>query len=86
MSGQVGQMLAQVNPAGFFKMASLSIKSTKTKFSPNMAEVLDSTATMLGGDQMAQQQAAMMAQGGSGGQQPMSKALKLPQNTNEGFD
>lgn len=85
MSGQIGQMLAQVNPAGFFKVSSLAIKSMKTKYSPDIVQVLDQTAQMLGGDPAAQQQASMMAQGSSGGapQQPMSKELKLPQNTNE---
>lgn len=83
MSGQVGQMVSQVNPAGFFQMASLSIKSTKTKYSPDMARILEETAQMLGGDPAATEEAKMAA----GGQQqgsPKSKALKLPQNTNEG--
>ena len=85
MSGQIGQMLSQVNPAGFFKTASLSIKSTKTKYSPDIAAVLDQTAMMLGGDPQMQEQASMMAQGNGGSpQSPKSKALKLPQNTNEG--
>jgi hypothetical protein len=81
MSGNIGQMTAQVNPAGFFKMASLSMKSTKTKYSPNIAAVLDQTAQMLA-------QNPEMAMSMQDGQQqpanPKSKALKLPQNTNEG--
>lgn len=84
MSGQVGQMVSQVNPAGFFQMAALSIKSTKTKYSPNMATILEQTAQMLSGDPAATDEAK---QGAGGGQQqgsPKSKALKLPQNTNEG--
>lgn len=85
MSGQIGQMTAQVNPAGFFQMAALSIKSTKTKYSPNMATILEQTAQMLGGDPAASDQASQMAQGG-GGQSPKSKALKLPTNTNEGAE
>ena len=86
MSGQVGQMMSQINPAGFFKMSALAMKSMKTKYSPDIVEVLDQTAQMLGGDPAMQQQAQMMAQGGSPGAQPMSRALKLPQNTNEGVE
>lgn len=86
LSGQVGQMMAQVNPAGFFQMSALSVKSMKTKYSPNIVEVLNQTAQMLGQDPAAQQEAQMMAQGGGGGQQPMSRSLKLPQNTNEGVE
>jgi hypothetical protein len=84
MSGQIGTMLSQVNPAGFFQTAALSIKSTKTKYSPDIASVLEQTAQMLSGNPEAQGEASMMAQGGSGGQSPKSKSLKLPQNTNEG--
>ena len=84
MSGQVGAMMSQINPAGFFSMAALSMKSMKTKYSPQIVEVLEQTAQMLGGNPEANAQASMMAQempGQSG--QAMSKALKLPTNTNE---
>ncbi len=85
MSGQVGQMMSQINPSGFFKMAALSMKSMKTKYSPNIVEVLDQTAMMLGNNPAANAQAAQVAQGNGGmKQQPKSKALKLPTNTNEG--
>ena len=84
MSGQVGQMTAQINPAGFFQMASLSLRSMKTKYSPNIAEILNQTAQMLGQDPAQQAQASVIAQGNGGpGGQPMSRGLKLPQNTNE---
>ncbi|MGL4219957.1 MAG: hypothetical protein ACRCSS_04915, partial [Shewanella sp.] len=85
LSGQVGVMMSQVNPAGFFKMSALTMKSMKTKYSPHIAEVLEQTAQMLGGDPAAQQQASMMAQGTSGGA-PKSRTLKLPTNTNEGVE
>lgn len=84
MSGQIGQMLSQVNPSGFFTMSALAMKSMKTKYSPHIVEVLEQTAQMLGGDPAAQQQASEMAQGTQPGSQPMSTTLKLPQNTNEG--
>jgi hypothetical protein len=60
------------------------MKSMKTKYSPNIVEVLDQTAAMLGADPAANQNASMIAQGIPGGQQPMSRSLKLPTNTNEG--
>ena len=85
MSGQIGQMMSQINPAGFFKMAALTLKSMKTKYTPDIVEVLDQTAQMLGGNPEANQQAAMMAQGIGSAQQPMSRELKLPTNTNEGI-
>jgi len=83
MSGQIGQMTAQVNPAGFFQMASLAIKGMKTKHTPELSEILHQTAQMLGQDPIAQQDASLMAQNSNGGT-PKSKDLKLPQNTNEG--
>ena len=84
MSGQVGQMLSQVNPAGFFQMSALAMRSVKTKYSPNIVEVLEQTAQMLGQNPEAQQGASEMAQGTSPQSQPQSRTLKLPQNTNEG--
>ena len=84
MSGNIGQMLSQVNPAGFFKVSSLAMKTMGTKYSPQISQIMDETAAMLAGDPNAQAQASAMAQGSpqQGGQ--MSQALKLPQNTNEG--
>lgn len=83
MSGQIGGMLSQVNPAGFFQVAALSIKTMKTKYSPNISKILEQTAMSLGQDPAAQQEAKMMASG-QPQEGPMSKQLKLPQNTNEG--
>lgn len=86
MSGQIGQMLAQVNPAGFFKVSSLAMKTMGTKYSPQISDILDQTAAMLAQSPEAEQQASMMAQGQPASvDAPMSKSLKLPQNTNEGY-
>jgi len=63
LQGSVGQLLAQVNPAGYFKAASLSMESMKTKNSPQIANILDQTAQMLSQNQQAEQQASGMAQG-----------------------
>jgi len=86
MSGQIGSMLSQVNPAGFFKVSALAMKSMKTKYTPDIVEVLNQTAAMLGGNPQAQAEASAMAQGNGGGASnaQMSRQLKLPQNTNEG--
>lgn len=85
MSGQVGQMMAQINPAGFFKMAGLSLRTMKTKYSPEISRILEETAAMLGGNPQQEDAAAIIAQGmpGQSGT-PKSKSLKLPSNTNEG--
>lgn len=86
MSGQIGSMLSQVNPSGFFKISSLAMKTMGTKYSPQISQILDQTANMLAQSPEAQQGASDMAQGGpSPGKAPMSQALKLPQNTNEEF-
>ncbi len=86
LGGPAGQLLAQVNPAGYFKTYSLAIKSMKTKYSPDISALLAETAAMLG-DPQAAAAASAMAQGGGqqGAQQPKSSQLKLPQNTNEEF-
>ncbi|NRA77891.1 MAG: hypothetical protein HRU18_06760 [Pseudoalteromonas sp.] len=80
MSGQIGGMMMNVNPAGFIKMSALSIKSMKTRYSPDIVQILEETAAML--------PQGVNADGANnpptGGKQPMSKSLKLPQNTNEG--
>ncbi len=81
LSGGVGQMMMQANPAGYLKMSALSIKSMKTKYSPDIVRVIEETAQAMSPEQ--NQQIAQANQGGGGGQ-PMSKELKLPQNTNEG--
>jgi hypothetical protein len=81
LSGMVGSLLSQVNPAGFFQAAGLSIMSAKTKNSPEIAQIFKQTAQMLGANQEAQQQASMMAQGEPGqlNQTPRSETLSLPQ-------
>jgi len=91
LAGAVGQLLAQVNPAGFFKAASLSMKSMKTKNSPEISAILEQTSTMLQQNPGAQQQASGMAQNMPGqlAQQgdslsgAKSTTLNLPVNTNQ---
>lgn len=85
MSGQIGGMLSKINPAGFFRMASLVTRTMRTKYTPEVAEILKNTGDMLAQDQAAQQDAMNAARGGGNPQgTPQSKSLKLPTNTNEG--
>lgn len=83
MSGNMGQMMANVNPAGFFKIASFIARTTKTRYSPEISRVFEETANMLSQSPEASQQAQAMASGMPQGQQAMSQDLKLPTNTNE---
>lgn len=82
LSGQVGQLLAQINPAGFFKAAGLSMQSMKTRNSPEIAKILDQTAEMLGGDPGAEQDAKDRAGGMPGklAQQGAQNTYSTPQN------
>lgn len=84
MSGAIGQMTMQVNPAGFFQMGALSMKSMKTKYSPEIVKVLEQTAQMLQTNQGMNQEVAQANRGsqqGMGQSQPQSRSLKLPTNT-----
>lgn len=76
ISGNIGQSLLSANPAGFFKVASLSVKSIKSKHSLDIAKILIDTANNLGGAGTGEEAVPT-------GQSPKSSQLKLPQNTNE---
>lgn len=85
LSGNIGLLLSQVNPAGFFKAAALSIKTMKTKHSTDISEILSNTAEALSGSPESAATASQMAQGNPAqGPSQMSQQYKLPQNTNEG--
>lgn len=81
MSGQVGQMMSQIDPAGFFQMASLSMRSMKTKYSPEIAKILNNTSAML--SQSPEDEDAAASIGGQGQMRGTQKAkdTKLPTNT-----
>lgn len=83
LNGNTGQALMTVNPAGFFKAASLSAKSVKSKYSQDISTILENTAAMLTPQPQMQAQLGN-ASDVSSQQSPMSATLKLPQNTNEG--
>ena len=72
INGPLGNMLSQVDPVGYFTAASLAIKNTKTKFSPELANILQAAGQKLGNNMMAQQQ---MQQGQMEGQMSQSQAI-----------
>jgi hypothetical protein len=56
INGPIGNMLSQVNPAGYFRAGALAIKNIKTKYSPELAGILDQTIQMMSPEnQMAMQ-------------------------------
>ena len=84
LAGNIGQMLGQVNPACFFRAAGLTLKSMKTRYSPEISKILEETAAMLSQDVKQEEGAAQMAGDMQNQSAPKSSALKLPTNTNEG--
>ncbi|PIR06682.1 MAG: hypothetical protein COV55_02915 [Candidatus Komeilibacteria bacterium CG11_big_fil_rev_8_21_14_0_20_36_20] len=80
LQGNIGGALSEVNPAGYFKAASLTVKSMKTKYSPDISGILGQTAEMIAGGAVAPPSPVDRTTPAS----PKSQALKLPQNTNEG--
>jgi hypothetical protein len=92
INGATGQALLTVNPAGFFKIASMNIKNMKSRYSYDIAQVLEQTASMLQPQPQMQQMLGYAKQAGykqapqqSDNAGPMSQELKLPTNTNEGL-
>lgn len=81
LSGQVGMMMSQINPQGFFRMSAMSLKSMKTRYTPQIVEVLQETANMLASPE-ANQAAAERVAGQQAGT-PKSQDVKLPTNTNQ---
>jgi len=62
-SGNIGNLLMQVNSPGFFKVAALSVKTMQTRNSMEVSQILDETSAMLAGDQGAAEQASAVASG-----------------------
>lgn len=78
LQGNIGSMLSQANPPGFFKAASLTVKSMKTKHSLDISDILDQTAQLIATGQVAAPTPVDATT------PTKSQQLKLPQNTNEG--
>ena len=68
LSGPMGQMLSQANPIGYFQIGALAIKETRTKYSMEIASILEQTA--MGMSQM--QQMAMETGNAVGQERPKS--------------
>lgn len=65
INGPLGNLLSQVNPAGYFQAGALSIKNTKSKYSPELAKILEDTAKMMNpGQEQAMQQGQLDGQSG----------------------
>jgi hypothetical protein len=83
LAGNIGQLMAQVNPAGFFKIAGLTLRTMKTKYGPEISKVFEETAEMLSGNPEQEEAAAILAGGMPNQRAAKSSELKLPTNTNE---
>ena len=57
LNGGIGQTLLQLNPAGYLKIASLSVKDIRSKYSLTIAKILDDTAENYHNQQKSQEQA-----------------------------
>jgi len=78
LNGTVGGLLSQVNPAGFFKMAGLSIRNTKVKGSEEMFAILNNTSMMLNPQQQqAMQQGQLQGQVGGQSGNPSNATPRL---------
>jgi len=73
MNGPVGNLLSQANPEGYFKIAGLSVKNLRSKYSPEIAQILDQTAQMI--TQQRQQQMQEQQQPGQISQAQASNQL-----------
>jgi len=91
LNGPTGQSVLQTNPAGYYKIAGMSIEEFGTKNSAAIAQVLFETGQLVGGGQMDPSLAqaggdmgAVMggALGGSNGGGPKSQTLQLPKGGN----
>ena len=85
LSSTAGQMLAQVNPSGYFQATSLAIKTMKTKYTPEISEIFAQTTAMLQGNTAMEEGAAQLGSEVGDLQSQKSQELKLPTNTNEGL-
>lgn len=83
LSGAIGNALMTVNPAGYMKAASLSIKSMKSKHSFDISAILEQTADMLSPQPEMQQNLGNGGPQNGAQQQPRSESMGLPQNTRE---
>lgn len=84
INGPMGTILSQVNPSGYFKAGSLAMKNTRSKYSTELAGILEQTGQMMqqGANPQAQQQ---MMMGEAGGQMTPDQAMnQLPNRPSMG--
>lgn len=62
LSGMPGQMMAQVNPKGFFEISALALRTTQTRYSPEISRIFEQTAQMLSKDPQGEMAAGQSAQ------------------------
>lgn len=78
LNSPTGNMLSQINPVGYLKIASLSVRNIKYKYSLEISNILDETANMLGGNPMMQ---GMMEQGDISGQMTQAQSTNRLKGT-----
>lgn len=71
ISGPVGQAIYSMNPAGYLQMAAMSVRNTKTRYSDDIAKIIEQTA------QIAQQVPQQPTDAGLGAAK-QSSSLKVP--------
>ena len=84
INGPMGTTLSQVNPSGYFKAGALAMKNTRSKYSMELAAILEQTGKMMqqGANPQAQQQ---MLMGEAGGQMTPDQAMnQLPNRPSMG--
>lgn len=76
INGPLGNILSQVNPSGYFRAGSLSVKNVKSKYSPELAQILDETSQMMGVQQQQQMQQGQL-DGQTGQNQAQAEQPKI---------
>ena len=71
LNGAVGQALASVNPQGYFQIAAMLTKSFKSKYSYDIANILEQTAQML--QPQPEMQSLLAGKAGQQGYYPQPK-------------
>lgn len=88
IQGPSGQAMLKIAPEKYFRAVSLQLDMTKTKHSRLLAKLYMEVAEMLSKNSEEEEIAAKLGEGienaaGGDSQNPLSRQLKLPQNTNE---
>jgi hypothetical protein len=79
LSGNAGQMLAQVNPGEFFRIAGLTLRVVKTRYSQEIAAAFDRTAQLLQQDPQRENMAAAVGMSLTNQKAGNTSTTKLPE-------